>query len=64
MAEGVTTWLATGMAVAAERKAQLGQFFTPPPSSGFVAGLFAAGTGMRAACWMRAQRFDGNDWEW
>lgn len=42
MADGTTTMIATGMAAAAERKAQLGQFFTPPAIAGFMAGLFTA----------------------
>lgn len=43
MADSTTTRMATGMA-ASERKAQLGQFFTPAAIAAFMAGLFAPGT--------------------
>lgn len=42
MADGATPIIATGTAPAAERKAQLGQFFTPPAIAAFMAGLFTA----------------------
>ncbi len=42
MAQGATTMMAMDTAPAAERKAQLGQFFTPPAIAAFIAGLFAA----------------------
>lgn len=44
MANGATTMMATNTAPAAERKVQLGQFFTPPAIAAFMAGLFASGT--------------------
>lgn len=44
MADAQEPMLATSMATAVERKAQLGQFFTPVAIAEFMAGLFAPGT--------------------